>query len=51
MVVYGFVGETPGICWMQAVNRKNKLAYFENCSGNGPTLENGRAKSELVARA
>jgi hypothetical protein len=32
MVVYLFVGETPGICWMQAVKRKKRLAYFENCS-------------------
>lgn len=32
MVVYLFVGDTPGICCMHAVNKKNKLAYFENCS-------------------
>jgi hypothetical protein len=32
MVVYWFVGETPGICWMQAVKRKKRFAYFENCS-------------------
>ena len=25
---------------MQAVNRKNKLAYFENCSGGVLELEN-----------
>ena len=24
---------------MQAVNRKNKFAYFENCSGGQRTLE------------
>lgn len=34
IVVYRFVGETPGICWIHAVNRKNKLAYFENCSAD-----------------
>jgi hypothetical protein len=34
IVVYRFVGETPGICWIHAVNKKNKLAYFENCSVN-----------------
>ena len=32
IVVYLLVGETPGICCMQAVNKKNKLAYLENCS-------------------
>lgn len=31
-MVYLFVGETPGTCCINAVNRKNKLAYFENCS-------------------
>lgn len=35
MVVYWFVGETFGICWMQAVKRKNRLAYLENCSVGG----------------
>lgn len=30
MVVYRPVGETPGTCWIQAVNRKNKLADLEN---------------------
>lgn len=32
MVVYLLVGLTPGTCCMNAVNRKNRLAYFENCS-------------------
>lgn len=32
IVVYCCVGDTPGICCIHAVNRKNKLAYFENCS-------------------
>jgi hypothetical protein len=32
MVVYWFVGETLGICWMHAVKRKKMLAYLENCS-------------------
>src|SRR5277367_5819434 len=32
IVVYRFVGETFGICWRAAVNKKNKLAYLENCS-------------------
>ena len=32
IVVYLFVGDTSGICWMQAVKRKNRLAYLENCS-------------------
>ena len=32
MVVYGLVGETLGICWMHAVNKKNRLAYLLNCS-------------------
>ena len=32
MVVHLLVGETPGICWMHAVKRKNRLAYLENCS-------------------
>jgi hypothetical protein len=31
-VVYGEVGLTPLICWMHAVKRKNRFAYFENCS-------------------
>ncbi len=35
IVVQRLVGETSGICCMQAVNRKNKLAYFENCSAAG----------------
>lgn len=34
MVVHRFVGDTPGICCMHAVNKKNKLAYLENCSRN-----------------
>lgn len=36
MVVHLLVGETPGICWMQAVKRKNRLAYLENCSESKP---------------
>ena len=32
---------------MQAVNRKNKLAYFENCSGGGLMLENRQLKGKL----
>lgn len=32
MVVYRLVGETPGICCIHAVNKKKRLAYFENCS-------------------
>ena len=32
MVVYLDVGEMPGICCKMAVNKKNKLAYLENCS-------------------
>ena len=32
MVVYRDVGEIPGICCRMAVNKKNKLAYLENCS-------------------
>ena len=31
-VVHRFVGDTPGICWIHPMNRKNKFAYFENCS-------------------
>src|SRR3954468_23396106 len=32
MVVYLFVGDRPGICCRPAVNKKNMLANFENCS-------------------
>ncbi|KAH3681603.1 hypothetical protein WICPIJ_007477 [Wickerhamomyces pijperi] len=30
MVVYLFVGDTSGTCWITEVKRKNKLAYLEN---------------------
>lgn len=33
MVVYLPVGDTPGTCWIQAVNKKNKLADLENSAG------------------
>ena len=36
---------------MQAVKRKNKLAYFENCSGGELTLEDGLVKGEPKTRA
>jgi hypothetical protein len=36
---------------MQAVNRKNKLAYFENCSRVGPTLDNEPVKEKPRGRA
>lgn len=39
MVVHLFVGETPGTCWIRAVNRKNKLAYLENCSEKEMSLK------------
>ncbi len=42
IVVYGLVGDTPGICWMQAVKRKNRLAYLENCSIVNPYEQHGR---------
>lgn len=32
IVVYRLVGEMFGICCNAAVNKKNKLAYLENCS-------------------
>ena len=31
-VVQRFVGDTPGICWIHPINRKNTFAYLENCS-------------------
>ena len=51
MVVYLFVGETPGICWMQAVNKKNKFAYLENCSGNRHRLGTRLVEGEAERRA
>jgi hypothetical protein len=42
IVVYLFVGETPGICWIQAVKRKKILAYFENCSASSGSKDHSR---------
>ena len=42
IVVHLLVGETPGIWWLHAVKRKNRLAYFENCSKSGYMRQNHR---------
>lgn len=36
---------------MQAVNRKNKFAYFENCSRGGSTSGNNPVKNNAGKRA
>lgn len=44
IVVYWLVGDTLGICCIQAVKRKKMLAYLENCSVFGKALASMKAQ-------
>lgn len=44
IVVYRPVGETPGTCWIQAVNKKNRLADLENSAEKSAHCQGSRLR-------